>query len=98
MDLPPAMWLTFPKEAQRDLIAQLGELLHRHLHAQRIGGTHESCCLYSASSSEPHGDGLRAAVDAQTTAGASREYAAAISTGRADRRARLAAAAHRGAG
>ena len=35
MNLPPAMWLTFPKEAQRDLIAQLGELLHRHLHAQR---------------------------------------------------------------
>jgi hypothetical protein len=46
MDLPPAMWLTFPKEAQRDLIAHLGELLHRHLHAQRIGGTHESCCCH----------------------------------------------------
>ena len=38
MDLPPPMWLTFSHQAQSDLIAQLGELLHRHLHAQRIGG------------------------------------------------------------
>src|SRR5258708_1524485 len=96
MDLPPTMWLTFSQEAQRDLIAQLGELLHRHLHAQRIGGTHESCCFDSASPSQPHGDGLRAAIDSQTTPDASREYAAAISTGRARRNPRLAAAAHRG--
>jgi hypothetical protein len=30
------MWLTFSQAAQRDLIAQLGELLHRHLHTQCI--------------------------------------------------------------
>lgn len=51
MDLPPTLWLTFSYETQRELIAQLGELLHRHLHAQHLGGTHESCCLDSASSS-----------------------------------------------
>jgi hypothetical protein len=95
MDLPPAMWLTFSQAAQRELIAQVGELLHRHLHAQHLGGTHESCCLYSASPSGPHRDGLCAAIDPQTTAAASREYAAAIATGPARRRARLAAAAHR---
>src|SRR6516165_2005635 len=97
MDLPPPMWLTFSQTAQRDLIEQLGELVHRHLHTQRIGGTHESCCLYSASSSEPHRDGLREAIDTQTAPGASREYPTTISTGRARRRTRLAAAAHRGA-
>ena len=67
MDLPPPMWLTFSHQAQRDLIAQLGELLHRHLHTQRIGGTHESCCCHSAPSSGPHGDGLRATIDPKTT-------------------------------
>src|SRR6266853_4246833 len=98
MDLPPPMWLTFSQAAQRDLIAQLGELLHRHLHTQRIGGTHESCCCHSAPSSGPHGDGLRATIDPKTTGSASREYPAAISTSCARCNARLAAAPHCGGG
>src|SRR5579884_2509410 len=98
MNLPPAMWLTFPKEAQRELIAQLGKLLHRHLHAQRIGGTHESCCCHSANASGPHGDGLCAAVHPQATGGPSGEHATAISTGRAGRSTGMAPSTHRGAG
>jgi hypothetical protein len=97
MDLPPPMWLTFSHQAQRELIAQLGELLHRHLHAQHSGGTHESCCFDSASPSQPHRDGVRAAIDSQTTPDASREYPATISTRRARKSPRLAAASHRSA-
>src|SRR5215469_5460901 len=98
MELPPPMWLTFSQEARRDLIAQLGELVHRHLHAQHIGGTHESCCCHSASPSESHRDGLRQAIDSQTAPAASREYPAAISTRRARTSPRLAAAPHRDPG
>src|SRR5579863_238968 len=98
MELPPPMWLTFSHQAQRDLIAQLGELMHRHLHAQHIGGTHESCCCHSASPPESHRDGLRPAIDSQTAPDASREYPAAISTGRAGPKSRLAPAPHRDPG
>src|SRR6266702_1077843 len=98
MDLPPPIWLTLSHQAQRDLISQLGELLQRHLLAQRLGATHESCCCPSTPSSDQHGDGLRAAIDSQSTGSASREYPAAISTGRARESPRLASTPHRGGG